>query len=122
MAPDLRDSNGISAFGRYWQSLIHWGDQLGVEGDWCAAYDKYQEAIAARNDAEAQAKAQEALLFCAGPTDEPTATLPFFSPTPTWTGAPPTNTDTPAAPSDTPVPSDTPIPSDTPTETPSATP
>ncbi len=129
MAPDLRDSNGIAAFTRYWQSLVHIGDQLGAEGDWCAAADAYQDALNVRIDAELQAKLNFAFEACIGPTDLPTSTLPFTL-TPTWTVVPPTASDTPLfdtetptdtspAPSDTPVPSDTPEPpSETPTETP----
>lgn len=129
MAPDLRDSNGISAFSRYWQSLVHIGDQFGAEGDWCSAADAYQDALNARTDAELQTKLNFALEACMGPTEAPSSTPPFTG-TPTWTGVPPTATDTPPfdtetptdtspAPSDTPVPSDTPEPpSETPTETP----
>jgi hypothetical protein len=122
MAPDLRDSNGIAAFTRYWQSLVHIGDQFGAEGDWCAAVEAYQDAMGARTDAELEGKLNFALEACIGPTDEPTSTLPFTQ-VPTSTGVPPTTTDTPPVfdtetPTDTALPSDTPAPSDTPSETP----
>jgi hypothetical protein len=132
MAPDLRDSNGIAAFTRYWQSLVHIGDQLGAEGNWCAAAEAYQNAMSVRTDAELESKLAFALDSCLDET-EPSSTVtpvPFFSATPTFTGVPPTATNTPPfasetptntspAPSDTPVPSDTPEPpSETPTETP----
>lgn len=134
LAPNLTDASGMSAFSRYWHSLIHWGDQFAADNDWCAAYEKYQNAIAARNDADLQAKANQAQQMCVGPTEEPSTTPTntpplLFTPTPTFTGVPPTNTvgpsETPSEtpiPSDTPAPSDTPVPSDTPTETETPTP
>jgi hypothetical protein len=132
MAPDLRDSNGLSAFYRYRQSLVHWGDQLAAEGNWCDAVEKYDQAQAARNDADLQPTAQYAMMECVGPSDTPTNTpaatatgviLPTNTPSLTPTGAlPPSDTPTSAAPSDTPVPSDTPTSTETATETPSETP
>jgi tetratricopeptide (TPR) repeat protein len=137
IAPDLRDASGLSAFARYWQSLVDWGDALAKAGDWCGAAEKYQLALNARQDNELQPTASFANTECLGPTDIPTLTVtPFLSSTPTFTGSPgptstpsatytPGATDTPSetpTPSDTPVPSDTPMPSDTPTETPVDTP
>jgi hypothetical protein len=132
LAPDLRDSQGLSAFYRYWQSLVHWGDKLAAEGDWCGAAERYQQAQNARTDGELQPTANYAVIQCEGPTDEPTNTPPF---TPTWTatGILPSNTPGPSntpsltntsgpteTPTNTPTPSDTPVPSNTPlpTETP----
>ncbi len=137
IAPDLRDASGLSAFYRYWKSLVDWGDALAKTGDWCGAAEKYQLALNARQDNELQPTASFASAECLGPTDVPTFTLtPFLSPTPTVTGTPgptstssstytPGATDTPSetpTPSDTSVPSDTPMPSDTPSETPTETP
>lgn len=123
ISPDLRDSSGLSAFYRFWQSLVHWGDKLAREGDWCGAYEKYQQAMNARTDNQVQPTASFVYEQCVGPTDIPSTTPTFFfTLTPTLTGAP-TATDTPpVVDTDTPMPSDTPIPSDTPSETPTETP
>ena len=107
LAPNLTDASGMSAFSRYWHSLIHWADQLAADEDWCGAYEQYLVANAARTDADLQAKANQAQSLCVGPTDTPslipTATQTFiFTPTPTFTGE---------------VPSDTPGPSETASET-----
>jgi len=133
IAPGLRDSTGLSAFARYWQSLVDWADQLAASGDWCDAYDQYQAAQRARTDGNLQPTADFAYVQCIGPSDTPTnipsATWTVaitFTPSPGPTATPsltptpgPTNTpsETPI-PSDTPMPSDTPVPSDTPSETP----
>jgi len=144
-APNLTDASGLSAFYRYRQSLIHYADQLAASLDWCAAYEQYQLAQAARADSALQPTADYALIECIGPSDTPTSTLTFTpipavtltpsktqpgpSATPSFTSSPgPTiaPSDTPAPsdtsmPSDTPAPSDTPLPSDTPSETPTPT-
>jgi tetratricopeptide (TPR) repeat protein len=140
MAPDLRDSTGLSAFYRYRQSLIHWGDKLAAAGDWCGAAEKYQDAQDARSDGELQPTLSNASFQCVGPEDTATNTA-IFTPTRTNTGVPlPTNTlsasntpgptdtsapvptDTPEPPTDTPEPpTDTPLPTETPTETPTTT-
>jgi hypothetical protein len=76
MAPDLRDSDGFSAFYRYWQSLIHYGDELVEAGDWCLTSDAYQNALAAGNNANLQATADYALELCIAltPSETPTFT------------------------------------------------
>lgn len=132
LAPDLRDSNGVSAFGRYWQSLVHWADQLAADGEWCESYDQYQRAQAARNDGNLVPTANYALEQCFGPSETPSftpvASSTFIASfTPSATGAAPaSDTPTPSAttgaPSDTPMPSDTHVPSDTPTPTETPTP
>lgn len=130
LAPNLTDASGMSAFSRYWHSLIHWADQLAEDGDWCAAYEQYLVAIAARNDADLQAQANQAQAMCVGPTDTPSqipsaTSIPVFTSTPTFTGVPPSDTPGPTqtpsqtwTPTNTSVPSDTPLPpTNTPTET-----
>jgi tetratricopeptide (TPR) repeat protein len=81
LAPDLRDSSGLSAFYRYWQSLIHYADQLAGVEDWCAASEQYQQAQNARNDTVVQPTADFVLEQCVALT--PSAT---FIPTGTSTG------------------------------------
>jgi hypothetical protein len=79
LAPDLRDSSGLSAFYRYWQSLLHYADQLAVAEDWCPASQQYQLAQNARSDASVQPTADYVLERCTVLT--PSATF-----TPTITG------------------------------------
>lgn len=129
IAPGLHDAGGLTAFGRFWQSLVHWGDQLAVAEDWCGAYEHYQDALAARQDSGLQPTANAALEQCVGPTETPSLTpsitlTPLASFTPSATGVPPSDTPGPSdTPTDTSVPpSDTPMPSDTPTETETPTP
>lgn len=96
-APDLRDSEGLTAFYRYWQSLLHWGDKLANEEDWCGAAERYQQAMAARPDASVQPTAEFAGLQCLGPSETPTPTAtPTGSTTPTPTGTLVSDTPTPA--------------------------
>jgi hypothetical protein len=145
-APNLTDASGLSAFYRYRQSLIHYADQLAAGQDWCAAYDQYQLAQAARPDSGLQPTADYAMTQCTGPSETPSVTpsftltpaitltpsqtVPGPSATPSDTSSPgpttaPSDTTAPTdttAPSNTPTPNDTPLPSDTPTETPTATP
>lgn len=137
LAPNLTDASGMSAFSRYWHSLIHWAEHLAADEDWCGAYEQYLVAIAARPDPDLQAAANQAQLLCIGPTDTPlptpSATLaPAFTYTPTFTGVPPSDTPGPTAtPSETVgVPTNTPEPptatseptTEVPSETPSETP
>jgi hypothetical protein len=127
LAPNLTDASGMSAFSRYWHSLIHWAEQLAADGDWCGAYDQYLVALAARNDGDLQSAANQAQENCIGPTEipsiTPTVTLqPLFTFTPTFTSIPPTDT---VGPTETPTnttepPTDT-IEPPTATEEPSAT-
>lgn len=126
VAPGLIDSTGQSAFSRYWQSLVQYADQLASDGQWCDAYDAYQDALRARADSEVQATAQAALVECVGPSDTPSNTA-VFTLTPSFTVPGPTvtpsSTNTPGTPTDSETPTATaPPPSDTPTPTASDTP
>ncbi len=142
MAPDLRDAQGNSVFYRYWQSLVHWADQLAKEEEWCDSSAAYQQALAARNDAALQPTAEYAYLECLGPSETPTLTStaslapsatvsgtaltpsPDISPSATQTAeasASPTQTLTPSL-TLTPSATFTPSPTWTATETPSPTP
>jgi tetratricopeptide (TPR) repeat protein len=121
--PYLTDSSGITAWSRYWQSLVHNAEQLADKDDWCAASEAYQDVLNAGNDVVIQSTAiyvqQECLALTPSTTpsptgtmapsvtptipleNSPTATLPAGNtPTPTSTfttdpGLPPTNTLTP---------------------------
>jgi tetratricopeptide (TPR) repeat protein len=139
VAPNLRDSSGLSAFYRYWASLVQYGDQLALEEDWCAAAEQYQFALIARSDQNIVPTSQYVTELCylmtatATATGTGTATItstptfgPSFTPTPTGTfGATPTSSSTPAAtPTDTvgaPTPTPTPSPTSTPLPTATAT-
>lgn len=129
-APNLRDSSGVAAAVRYWDSLVQYGDQLMADKRPCDAQEQYGQALSWRSDSTVETKLREAMLACNPPTHTPrppTAT-PFFTPSatnglfPTETQAiPPTETQTlptdtvPAATSTTGPP---PVTSQPPTDTP----
>jgi hypothetical protein len=133
-APGLRDSSGITAAERYRQALVQYGDQLGGNGDWCAAQEQYELALTMGADAAIQEKRDNAALKCSPPTptqaeitETPTPTLPqgitpsatspiYPTPTntvpagePSSTPEPPTNTPPPTA-TEPPPPSEIPPP------------
>jgi hypothetical protein len=136
-APGLRDASGFTAFYRYWQSLIHYGDKLAKAEDWCGAALQYQTAMRARSDAAIQPTAQYAnqicLLLTASPTPTPTVTITgtifvfTATPTPTLGGATATPSATSGGSTFTPTSTHTPTTAGststaTPTLTPTATP
>lgn len=115
-APGLRDASGWTASGRYWASLVQYGDQLASQEEWCAAQEKYEAAFAMQSDAGVGEKANEAQLRCSPPTatSAPTAKP---SATPTGTFVPPTvPVETPTTGAATPTPT-SPQPSNTPPNT-----
>ncbi|MBX3005758.1 MAG: hypothetical protein KF821_08055 [Anaerolineales bacterium] len=116
MAPDLRDAQGNSAFYRYWQSLVHWGDSLATKESWCEASEAYQQALAARNDAGLQPTGEYAYLKCLGPSATPTFTS-TASLTPSPTNATALASATLASPGASETPSETPAASLTPSAT-----
>ncbi|MCW5876726.1 MAG: hypothetical protein KIS85_07555 [Anaerolineales bacterium] len=123
MAPDLRDANGVSAFGRYWQSLRHHAEQLAAQGEWCEAQQAYENVQNARHDSSLVPTQEFVMLECLGPTPTPTlipsateTLLVTFTPSATFTPDP-AATDTP-----TPTASETSVATNTPTPTASFTP
>lgn len=140
LAPDLRDSSGLSAFYRYRESLLHYADQLMLAEDWCAASEQYAQAQAARDEVSVQPTAAYALEQCilltpsatftasATGTSTPSATWTLsLSETPIATGssstpdeATETFTETSTA-SETVLAAETETPSETATETPTET-
>ena len=123
-APGLTDASGWTASGRYWASLIQYGDLLASQGEWCSAQEQYEAALSRRSDAALQEKAADAQIKCSPPT----ATLspsPKPSMTPTGTFIPPTlpvetPTDTLPAPTAT-QPVDTPSFTEQPSPSPTST-
>ncbi len=75
LAPDLRDSDGLSAFYRYWQSLIHYADQTVKDGDWCVSSEAYENALAAGRNGELQVTADYAYEQCIAKTPSATPTV-----------------------------------------------
>ncbi|MBX3049649.1 MAG: hypothetical protein KIT46_11130 [Anaerolineales bacterium] len=129
LAPDLRDANGISAFGRYWQSLLHHAEQLAAEGEWCAAQEAYQNVQNARQEGSLLPTQEFVALECLGPSETPspipsqTNTLSAsLTPSATFTVDPGASNTPTLTPSQTLTPSETLTPSHTPSETPSLTP
>lgn len=141
-APYLRDASGMTAFHRYWSSLLQYADLLAKE-DWCAASQQYEAALGSRADATVGVTATHAFYECLAltpsatptptttftPTITPTGTWFLFTPTFTLTSTPPmfgtptpTNTATPTLPAITLTQTSTPTPTPTPTSTPEPSP
>jgi len=98
--PGLRDGSGWSALERYRQSLIHYGDQLAAEEQWCQAQAQYELALAIRQLEDVALTLTQAAYICSPPTWT-------FTPSPAPSGtAPITNTPT-LGPSPTSTPSST---------------
>ncbi len=126
--PGLRDGSGLTAAWRYHWSLIHFGNQLAAEGEWCAARTQYERALAYDNNPEVEPTATYVAYRCAPPTSAPSATpsltlTPTMTPTVTFTataGPSPTSTLTPTvnAATFTPTATMTPSPAATVTDTP----
>ncbi len=94
VAPNLMDESGMSAFFRYWSSLVQIADNLAAAEDWCAANDQYQAALAAANNGNVAATAQVALQNCVALTPSLTPTLTLTVPGPTATLSPSTAPET----------------------------
>jgi tetratricopeptide (TPR) repeat protein len=141
-APYLTDATGWTSSARYRASLIHYGDYLATQEDWCSAQAQYELALSYGYDGDLEAKVEDAAYECSPPTATPTleptstvtvtpefvpsetpaSTIPPEAPTATETTLPPTEK-TPSQPA-TPTPTgespagDTPQPSETATLTP----
>jgi len=130
VAPNLRDASGLTAFYRYWASLVQYGDKLAGEHQWCLAAEQYRIALNALADNTISATAtfadQQCLFLTPSATASATATP---SPSATGTYLPPsTGTATATAtatttggPSQSQTPSPTTAPSATTTGAPAAT-
>ncbi len=123
-APSITDSSGVSAFYRYWASLVQMGENLAKEEKWCEASDQMVHVLGVWDQASVYPTATWVYEKClmltpsATPTFTVTTTPSTITPTletPSATTLVPTTT-TPETPSNTPV-----TPSAT-TVTPSATP
>ena len=135
-APYLTDASGWTSSARYRASLVHYGDYLASQDEWCSAQSQYELALSYGFDGDLAAKVEEAAYEClpptATPTLEPTSTItPEIIPTetpaatstdqpvPTETSIPPT--EEPTSQPDTPTPTEELRPSDTPSPSPTAT-
>ena len=84
-APTLRDSSGRTAFQRYYEALIGYGDWLAAQGAWCDAQFQYEEAQRQRNVNEVKPTVAYLYQQCINtPTPTPTNTgeVPQETPTP----------------------------------------
>lgn len=136
-APSLTDASGVSAFFRYWASLVQIAEFSASAGNWCDADQQMQVALNAWNQASVYPTATYIadecykILYSPTPTitntptitptglvPSPTATFLAGTPSPTPTTASPTKTYTltPVPPSNTPTPTPAP-PTNTPTPT-----
>ena len=96
--PGLTDGSGWSASERYRRSLIHYGDQLASEGEWCLAQQQYELSLSWGSQANLPVTLTYAAHQCSPPTKTPSYT-PGPSNTPTITYSPtigpsPTSTET----------------------------
>ncbi len=135
-APSITDTSGVSAFYRYWASLLQQAENLAKEEKWCQAHEKMVHVLGTWDQAYVYPTATYIYNQCLARTPSATPTFTYAPPTgtpsPTINVPAPSNTPTPttAAPADTPtdtpvpVPTDTftPVPSDTPEVVPSDTP
>lgn len=144
-APFLQDASGWTALERYRASLIHYGNQLATQGQWCAAQEQYALALAIRDESQVHLQATDVSYQCALPTyiaatltfapsQTVTATIAIPTFDATWTVTPsgfptvspsqsPTSTQVgPFTPTHTTIPVDTVTPQPTPSETPTPPP
>lgn len=137
-APNLTDGSGMTAYFRYWMSLVHIAEQAVAKEDWCDASTAYAAALHAGSSPQVKEDAaiadEKCLELLATETPTPTSTSTETATyDPTLMTA--TFTSTPVGPGDTatateatlatatntgipPAASDTPIVVDTPTDTP----
>jgi tetratricopeptide (TPR) repeat protein len=113
-APYLTDASGWTSSARYRASLVHYGDYLARQDDWCSAQAYYELALSYGFDGELAEKVEKAAYECSPPTATPTQE-------PTGTVTPEiVLTETPDAPAtEQPAPTETSIP---PSEEPTAQP
>jgi hypothetical protein len=97
--PGLSDASGWTSSERYRMSLIHYGDKLASEDEWCQAQMQYELALAMGEQPNLQATLThvtykcspptQTITFTSGPTSSPTITLtPTIGPSPTFTETP----------------------------------
>lgn len=72
-APSLRDASGMTAFYRYWASLMQYGDML-AEENWCDAREQYEIAMQAWAEPTAAVTATYAYYQCLALTPSSTPT------------------------------------------------
>ena len=114
--PNLRDGSGWTATERYRLALVGYGGQLAEAGDWCAAAEQYELALALGDDPEVGAALDNALQNCAGTDSQPPQQTDDsgLTPTPTLEITPtPTSAEPPPPP-----PEATPTPTSEPSPTP----
>lgn len=123
-APSITDASGVSAFYRYWASLLQIAENAAKEGKWCEASEGMVHVLGSWDQAYVYPTATYVYEQCLLGTPSVTPT-PTITSTPTATlevtGEAPTISTTPGGSTNTPT--DTPVPvENTPTNTPIATP
>ncbi len=129
IVPYLSDSTGMTAFFRYWSSLIQYAEKLATEENWCDSNEQYQIANAAAGlDENIMATSLVVQENCFNLTPSATPTLTStFTVTPTITGTITTGTPTPTVTgtgtvvAETGTPTNTSTVTQTPTQTPTQT-
>lgn len=94
-APYLSDASGYTATERYRLALMQFAGLLGNGGNWCAAQQQYELALAVRPDEQVQALVEQAALKCSPPTPTNTEILTTATPLNPTTAAPPPTTAAP---------------------------
>jgi hypothetical protein len=84
-APFLRDASGWTARERYRASLIHYGNQLAAQEQWCAAQEQYTLALAIRPESPIESRATDVSYQCVLPTQIAASLTMAPSPTSTAT-------------------------------------
>jgi len=95
-APSITDASGVSAFYRYWASLLQQAEMLAVEGKWCESSDKMIHVLGTWDQAYVYPTATYVYQQCLAGTPSITPTL---SATETFTTTPgtPSSTLTPTS-------------------------
>lgn len=73
--PYMYDSTGWTAIDRYRIGLREYGKYLMNRGDYCTAEEQFRLSLNILYDADVYQLAEEALLYCQGPTAEPTTAV-----------------------------------------------
>ena len=98
-APNITDASGVSAFYRYWASLLQIGDQLAKEEEWCLSSEQMQVVLGVWDQAYVYPTATWVYKKCllGTPSATPTFTI-TLTPTATVATGTPSPSNTPQTP------------------------
>ena len=81
--PNLTGGGNWTATERYRVALIHYGDQLLIEGNYCGARDQYQLSLRLGQEPNLAPTATQAQILCEPPTATAAPVIPTSTPSPT---------------------------------------